>query len=626
MTLLFGLFSPGGEAVPDGLLDRIEHGCDWPRDRALRHEAPGVAMLALQRDTVPRSRDAAVLGDDGTALMLSGRIDNRRELASRLGLGPEEGVDDAELVRAAWRADGRNFCRGLIGDFAIAVHDGSTRRLLLARDHCGTTPLYHARVGPFIAFSSAIEWLRHIPGIDLAWDERWIAETLAIAKVDVGRTAYRAISAVPPAHAITFDAGAPRIDRYWSLPECDVALDIGDREAVEEFRRLFDQAVECRLRARGDVACELSGGLDSASIAATADLLLTGRGSRLLAFSHGIPEGARHLHGTPEDERPLVAAMLAAFPRIEHRWTDDAVDSQVAVLGRTLVRHGAPPRNDMNAHAEDLPETLRTGDVRVLLSGFGGDQVVTSSGGGYLESLLEERDWPTLRAFMTDRYGPVRGMLRWSIYRSGVGGLGLARRSQVSLAERYDPVAQLLDPTFLAAQSASDPLDRHGHRVSSGSMRTREAGALGAPSLAYRLQDSAVGAAARGFVYRYPMLDIRLLAFAHQLPARFKRAPSMRRRMIRMAMRDRLPDEIRLRPGKDGSTFPEVGINAALHALELARLIAAHRDDPRVARYARIDLALETLRRAQGHDGFVGPLSVKHVLRLAFLCLWAERD
>ena len=626
MTFLFGLFSPGGETVPEGLLARIEHGCDWPRDRVLRREAPGVALLALQRDTVPRLRETRLAGPDGAALMFSGRIDNREELAARYELGPAEALDDDDLVRGAWRAEGARLCDALIGDFAIAIHDPATRRLLLARDHLGTTPLYRARVGPFVAFASTIAGLRLVPGIDLAWDERWLAEMLVAAKTDFERTGYRAIGAVPPAHVLTFDEAGEARRRYWSLATYDAPVSIAPEEATAEFRRLFDQAVACRLRAPGEIACELSGGVDSSAVAATAADQLARRGKRLLAFAHVLEESAAAQGLSVVSERHHAEAVGTGVPGIDLHCAEDPLESLVATLQCTLDRHGVPPRNDINAHAGETPKALRARDVRVLLSGFGGDQVATWPGGGYVESLLAERDWAALRKHTVSRHGPVAGWLHWALYRSGIGGIGLARRAEIGLEGRYSEYAELADPAFLAAQIGTTAIDPRGHRARSGTMRAREAAAIAAPSVAYRVQDSAVGAGAHGFVYRYPMLDIRLLEFAHNLPARLKRTPEVRRRMIREAMAGRLPDKVRLRPDKTGSTFPAVQLNALLHATELRALIAAHTDDPRVAPYVRIDRALATLERGMAQGDFDGPLSLRHVLRLAMLCLWSRRD
>lgn len=600
MTLLFGMVSLQDEPVPEGVLRRVEEQCDWPRDRVLTLEAPGAALLALQRDTVPRIGEPRIRRAGDTALLFAGRLDNRRALAARLGLGPEAALADEDLVHAAWRADGCDFCRGLIGDFAIALHEPRGGRLVLARDHFGAMPLYHARVGSFVAFASSIEALRSLSGLDRSWDEHWLAETFSGVKDDVERTAYRVIRAVPPAHALTFSAGGPRARRFWSLPSYDAPLRIEPEEATREFRRLFDQSVDCRLRRAGDVASELSGGLDSTSVSATAASLLERDGARLHAFSHALPDSELARRASVDDERPQIEAVLAMYRSIEHHWVLNTLDSQVAVLARSLVRHGAPPRNDLNAYGEELPDVLRARGIRVLLSGFGGDQLVTYGGGGFLESLVAEGDHEMLRTLMIARRGRIGGMLRAMVYRTWPGALSATSGRTAGKRRRDRPIA--------------------------GTMRVREAAIVAGPQIAWRLGDSAVGAAARGFEYRYPMLDIRLVEFCHNLPARLKRTPSVRRRMIREGMAGRLPDLVRLRDDKSGSTIPTVHLNQMIHAGELAELIARHRHDPLVTRHARPDAMIEALDGAREGSELAGTGTKKELMMLAFLCLWAERD
>ena len=623
MSLLFVLFAPGGEALPAGVLDRVEAACDWPRDRVLRHEAGGTAMLCLQRDSVPHVGQPRLDYDSGLAMLFAGRLDNREDLAARFGLGDAERLDDEDIAVAAYRICGADFTKQLIGDFGIVLHDAERRRLLLARDHLGVVPLYRTRIGPFVAVSSCIECLRTLPGIDLAWDEAWLADTLALAKRDAEQTAYRAIRSVPPAHVLAIDHAGERGERYWSLPTHDRPLSIDPDEATREYKRLFDQAVACRLRSAGPVACELSAGLDSGSIAVTAQPMLAERGDRLFAFSHGLPDTETARQSEMLDDREAIEPLLAENPGIAQEWITGETDSLVDTLRHTLARHGAPPRNDLNAAGEELPNRLRERDIRVLLSGFGGDQIATTLGGGYVESLLAERDHAALREHLVARFGPAAGMLRLALYRSGFGRIGLRRRAEAGVRARASDIAGLGQPGFLARHGLSG---REPDRPPSGTMREREAAILARPHIAYRLQDSAVGAAARGFVYRYPLLDIRLLEFAHNLPARLKYRFGYNRRMIREAMQGRLPEGIRLRTDKGQATIPWVHLNMTLHADELAALFERHRDDPRVTDYARIEPALTTLDETRRNADFGGAMVKKQVQLLALLCLWSERD
>ena len=67
------------------------------------------------------------------------RLDNRRELIARLGLGT--GLTDAQVLGAAYVRWGDAFVGQLLGDFAVVVVDRRRSRVLLARDPLGLRPL-----------------------------------------------------------------------------------------------------------------------------------------------------------------------------------------------------------------------------------------------------------------------------------------------------------------------------------------------------------------------------------------------------------------------------------------------------------------------------------------------------
>ena len=56
-------------------------------------------------------------------------------------------------------------------------------------------------------------------------------------------------------------------------------------EYLDCFRERFDQAVRVRLRTRGRIGAQLSGGLDSGAVAATAARLLGAEGRELTCFT-----------------------------------------------------------------------------------------------------------------------------------------------------------------------------------------------------------------------------------------------------------------------------------------------------------------------------------------------------
>jgi asparagine synthase (glutamine-hydrolysing) len=322
-------------------------------------------------------------------LTADARIDNRDELISRLGLTdhPSGEIADSQLILAAYEKWGEDCAEKLLGDFAFAIWDARRQRLFCARDPMGVKPFYYFHSGRVFAFASEIKAVLCLEEVPRKLNEVKVADCLIPIFNDQISTYYKDIVRLPPAHSMTVGSGGVRTKSYWSLdPTRELRLG-SDEEYEEAFRELFTEAIRCRLRSAFPVGSTLSGGLDSSSIACTADKLLAANGGqRLHTFSAIFPSVAEE---DPRiDERPFIEAVLATGnfqphyvradcckPLADVAWHKDEVLAipnwyMVSPLFRTAQEHG----------------------VRVLLSGFGGDEVV-SYGYEHLDELARTGGW-----------------------------------------------------------------------------------------------------------------------------------------------------------------------------------------------------------------------------------------
>jgi asparagine synthase (glutamine-hydrolysing) len=238
--------------------------------------------------TTPESMESAdpLTSRDGRCLIVwDGRLDNREQLISALSGEAGAHPTDAELVLAAYRRWGSEAPARLLGDFAFAVWDGRARRLFCARDHFGARPLYYARNAHLFAFASEEEALLGLPGVSNRPNELLIADVLAPSShsYDDQNSWLRDVRDLPPAHsAQVTPEGSFRLSRYWRLEPGEELAFSSDREAEEAFLEVFGEAVRARLRGTQDVAAMMSGGLDSAGLAAVVPQLLQQEPGRAL--------------------------------------------------------------------------------------------------------------------------------------------------------------------------------------------------------------------------------------------------------------------------------------------------------------------------------------------------------
>ena len=204
--------------------------------------------------------------------------------------------------------------------------------------------------------------LRRHPGVSEALCERAIGDYLLFGmKMDHADTTFAGIRSVPPGHVLTVTDGTRRVAPYWELPPvAEPRRPARPEERVERFRELFDEAVSDRLRG-ARAGTHLSGGMDSTSIAATAEHVLGSRGGehelrayvivydKLFAEEEGryaqlvadrIGVALEHLVADEYLRRPFAGEGDWRFPEpgiAPNQSTEYEISRRVASFARTLL-------------------------------------------------------------------------------------------------------------------------------------------------------------------------------------------------------------------------------------------------------------------------------------------------
>jgi asparagine synthase (glutamine-hydrolysing) len=296
------------------------------------------------------------------------RLDGRAELLAELDrIG--HSVPDSELILRAYVKWGSACVEHLRGDFSFAIWDSCNKRLFCARDQFGIKPFYYASVGQVFVFSNTLNCVRKYPTVSGRLNDLAISDFLLFDMIrEPGATSFADIHRLPPAHFLVCEQGSISVRRYWTLPVSALHRKRSS-ECVEEFRELLDQAVADRL-GTNRVGVLMSGGLDSTTVAASAQRTLARRGSAegLCAYTEVhedlIPHEERHYAG-------LVAEALKV----------------------PIEFHAPPMRLWQSENREDIrwPEPVHSpgsdgglGQMRqiaarnrVVLTGYGGDPALS---------------------------------------------------------------------------------------------------------------------------------------------------------------------------------------------------------------------------------------------------------
>lgn len=353
-------------------------------------------------------RHSRVLNDPpragGPVSLFDGRVDDRAELAARLGL-PIEQRSDAIAARRAFERWGADAPREMLGEFAWAVWDPANARLMLARDPSASRALYFYRDSERVAFATSIRGLLALPGVPREIDDQGLAEFLALYPGQGERTVYRNVRHVMPGTTMIIGADQVRRETNWeALPRRRSGK---PAEWAEEARELFGRAVRDRLPAVGPTAVSLSGGLDSSIVAGVAAAMRDPQQVLGLALVPGTQQLAVDPGWAP-DGRPQLAALARRHANLRIDQIEPPIDAVEDDPARLFAAAGHPVGLAPNiGWLLGAWRAARAAGVQTLMTGDEGEMSLTH--GGSLPELVRQG-------------APARAVLEaWRLARRGRG-------------------------------------------------------------------------------------------------------------------------------------------------------------------------------------------------------------
>ena len=183
---------------------------------------------------------------------------SRREYGTRAGALAVVIVAAMPLFQA--------FVNMLEGPFALALWDPVEDKLVLARDRAGERPLFYYEGEHEVIFATELSALARDRGARCGLDRRGLQHYLRFGRFPAPLTPLDKIRKLSPGEIVCFGADG-RLDRtYWRW-----ALGATRRpQSVDGFDDVFVEAVRRQTDCDADFGIFLSGGIDSALVAAVA--------------------------------------------------------------------------------------------------------------------------------------------------------------------------------------------------------------------------------------------------------------------------------------------------------------------------------------------------------------------
>ncbi|MDX1520601.1 MAG: asparagine synthase (glutamine-hydrolyzing), partial [Anaerolineae bacterium] len=418
----------------------------------------------------------------------------------------------------------------------------------------GIKPLYYWANQQSLVFGSELKAILHFSEIPKEIDFVALDQFLTIEYIPAPRTIFKDIYKLPAGHQLIFEQSGLTIKKYWDIPYRETSTDF--EYCTEQLSELIRDAVQIRMISDVPLGAFLSGGIDSSAIVA---FMSNASPNPIKTFSIGFADATYN-------ELPHARAVAH---HIGTAHFDQILNPDIAAMASRLVGHFDEPFGDFSIFPTFLVSELARQQVKVVLSGDGGDEVFAgyetyvaqqyAQFYGYLPAQMRQRLLPALMNQVKPRPAkkgiinkakrftegaalpPTLQHTRWMMFLNGCDKEQLysphlrAEVDDLSVAAYFEEIfSQAPSPDPLAQQQYVDIKTYLAENILTKVDRMSMAASLEA---------------------RVPLLDHRIVEFAVNLPAEFKLHRGRTKILLREAMRTCLPDLVLEKP-KQGFSIP----------------------------------------------------------------------
>ena len=388
MSTIFGIINKH-EKVKDDLKKMQTAMAHWQADKSDVWSLENVGIGCLLLFNTPESLFEILPYNDAKnqlVITADARVDNREELASLLYIDKKalSAVSDSQLILFSYKTWGTDCTKYLLGDFAFAIWDERKKCLFCARDHIGVKPFFYACINGQFLFASEKKGILAVPGFDTKINREYVHRfLLRPAFKDAVSTAYAHIQRLPPAHALIFNFNecTVSVNRYWALEPTQTLHFKDENQYQFKLLDLLETAVKCRIRSNFPIGVELSGGIDSSVITSIGSSFLRKSDKNLISFSSTFSaDKLDQQNAISRAERQRIEDVIKMNDITDYVFiTQPMWDDLLEQINFLLKIYDGPDHNVLKFLLSIKSQASKK-NVRSMLSGFVGDQIVTYGG------------------------------------------------------------------------------------------------------------------------------------------------------------------------------------------------------------------------------------------------------
>lgn len=319
-------------------------------------------------DLTPAGHQPMISDCGNYMLIFNGEIYNHLDIRKALKQKHFQGHSDTETILYSLKENGIESAGKFNGIFSFAFLDLVNQKLFIARDFFGVKPLYYSLTSDGFIFSSEIRPIESL--YDNKIDLNSLSTLLRLRYIPSPYTIYENVKKVRPGHFIEINLLEKEINPIEKPLELKPAASFSGnfKDAVVQYNELFSSSIKRQMMSDVEIGIMLSGGIDSAMVAAIA---AKNSPYSIKAFTVGF-------EGKYESDEIPDAQETARILKLDHHIIRISNNDFLDLFAQSVVITEEP-----TATTSIIPfyylSKLASRHVKVVLTGQGADEPL----GGY---------------------------------------------------------------------------------------------------------------------------------------------------------------------------------------------------------------------------------------------------
>ncbi len=491
----------------------------------------------------------------GNWVCFNGEIYNYIELREEIGCNCVT-TSDTEVILHAYRKWGEECVKHFSGMFAFALWDEKKRKLFCARDQFGIKPFYYFVDSNTFYFASEAKAL--LPFLsDIETDKKAFNDYLVFQFCLEGRTLFKGIYELEPAHSLSVSMDGMKCQRYWQVyyqPD----LDHTEKYFSEKLKECFMDSLKYHIRSDVPVGGYVSGGVDSSITASIACELLN---NDFEGFTGKFSLGAEY-------DESMYAQAVADVKGFQLYQIDIGSQDFIDNIGK-VIYHLDVPIAGPGSFSQYMVSGLASKHRKVVLGGQGGDEIF---GGytrylvAYFEQCIKGAIEGTMNSgkFVVTYESIIPNLISLRNYKPMIkefwkdGLFDPSYTRYYKLINRAPQMEECINKEYLDEYDPYSSYERIfvAENVDKNSYLDRMTHFDFKTLLPALLQVEDRMSMAHGIESRVPFLDKRLVEFVATIPANVKMKDGNLKHILRESMSEYVPEVILKRKDKMGFPTP----------------------------------------------------------------------